>query len=232
MLAAYPASFRREYGDAMVQLFRDLAGDAYRRRGLLGLAVLWLRTLTDLMSSVIRQRREEMPRRHGALSLAYLVHQWLALMVLSVRDLLRVFFSLRPRTIIGALVLVWAGSFLPNLGIFSLGENTSLDMYGGVIEFRHIYARGEPISMKRWETDPMYKEDRSRLVMPWEFRFSREHWVGHPWQIGSRSVCVPCKYWLLRFPVPMLLVLWFLFCWETRSRLGGNNTSEAAMQSA
>lgn len=228
LLAAYPASFRQEYGDAMTQLFRDLAGDAYRRRGLLGLAALWLRTLADFTSSVIRQRREEAARLHEALSICYLVHQWLALMVLSVRYFLHVLLRVRPRTVIFALIFVWAGSFLPNLGIFGLGEYTSLDIYNGVIELRHIYACGEPISMKRWETDRMYKEDRSHLVMPWEFSFSPDHWIGHPWG----SICVPCKYWQFRFPVPMLLVLVFLIYRETRCRLRGKNHSEAAIQSA
>jgi len=230
LLNTYPAPFRQEYSEEMVQLFRDTARDAYRWRGLLGLAAVWLRTLADFTSSLIRQRREETARRHEALSLFYLVQQWLALTFLSLRYFSQVLFSLRLRTVIFALVLVWAGSFLPNLGLFSLGERTSLDICGGVIELRHIYARGEPISMKRWETDPMYKEDRI-AAMPWELSFSREHWVGHPWQIGSRSVCVPCKYWQLRCPVPMLLVLVFLIFWVTRGRLRGNDNSEAAIQS-
>lgn len=224
LLVAYPASFRAEYGEAMAQLFRDMAGEASRRRGLLGLAALWLRTLADLTSSVIRQRREEATRRHESLSLAYLVHQWLALIVLSVRYLLQILSmrSLRPRTVIVAFILVWAGSFLPNLGIFGLGEHTSLDIYAGVIELRHIYARDEPISVERYHTDAIYKETLTS-AMPWEFSFSREHWVG---RVFSPSVCVPCKYWQLRFPVPMLLVLWFLIYRETRCRLRGSNSRQ------
>lgn len=228
LLAAYPAPFRQEYGEAMAQLFRDTLRDASRRRGLLGIAVVWLRTLADFTSSVIHQHREEAARPCDALSMRYLVLQWLTLTVLSARYLVHVFCSLRPRTVIWILILVWAASFLPNLGIFSLGEQTSLDIYGGVIELRHVYARFESISMKRYHTDPMYKEDRSASVMPWEFSFTREHWVGHAWG----SDCVPCKYWQFRFPVPMLLVLVFLLYWEVRGRLLGINNSGTEMQSA
>ena len=36
LLLIYPGSFRREYGELMIQLFRDPIGDAIRQRGCLG----------------------------------------------------------------------------------------------------------------------------------------------------------------------------------------------------
>ena len=48
LLAAYPAEFRREYGPAMKQLFRDQCRDAWSQSRGRGLAILWLRVLPDL----------------------------------------------------------------------------------------------------------------------------------------------------------------------------------------
>ncbi len=48
LLATYPAEFRREYGPAMKQLFRDQCRDAWSESRGRGLAVLWLRVLPDL----------------------------------------------------------------------------------------------------------------------------------------------------------------------------------------
>lgn len=60
LLAAYPASFRREYGPQMAQLFRDLCRDALRRRGPAGLAGVWVRTLWDGMVSLVSEWRNAM----------------------------------------------------------------------------------------------------------------------------------------------------------------------------
>jgi hypothetical protein len=69
LLAAYPAGFRREYGPAMKQLFRDQCRDAWDRGQGRGLAVLWLRVLPDLAKTsllehlAILHRRESMCRK-------------------------------------------------------------------------------------------------------------------------------------------------------------------------
>jgi hypothetical protein len=55
ILALYPRRFRREYGDDMLQLFRDMAREAWRERGLAGIAVVGLRTINDLALSVSEQ---------------------------------------------------------------------------------------------------------------------------------------------------------------------------------
>jgi hypothetical protein len=49
LLYLYPSSFRREYGDSMLQLFNDQCRAA---NGAGGHAMLWLKTLRDLMLSV------------------------------------------------------------------------------------------------------------------------------------------------------------------------------------
>jgi hypothetical protein len=52
LLRAYPRDYRREWADAMEQLFRDCAADAFSRSGYFGLAALWLRTLRDYANSL------------------------------------------------------------------------------------------------------------------------------------------------------------------------------------
>lgn len=69
LLYLYPLSFRREYGEAMLQLFNDQRRAA---RGAGGYAMLWLRILYDLARSVpaahSRARRRDMQR--GAFTVA------------------------------------------------------------------------------------------------------------------------------------------------------------------
>jgi hypothetical protein len=120
------------------------------------------------------------------------------------------------------ILAVWAGSFLHKLGIFSLGMSTNLKIDNGVIELRHIYARGEPVSEKRFFADPKYRGTIT-LAKPWECSFSAEHWL----LFGSS----PCKYWQLRFPTPLLLVFVLLFYWLNRGRLRRLADFESAMPS-
>jgi len=55
-LCLYPASHRREYADAMTQLFRDQCRDAWQAGRAVGVVKLWLRVLPDLgKTSVIEQ---------------------------------------------------------------------------------------------------------------------------------------------------------------------------------
>lgn len=53
ILRVYPEGFRREFGESMTQLFRDLARDTCRRSGLGGLMALWLRAFIDILRSVV-----------------------------------------------------------------------------------------------------------------------------------------------------------------------------------
>ncbi|HEV7924935.1 MAG TPA: hypothetical protein VGR14_06245 [Verrucomicrobiae bacterium] len=55
LLATYPTDFRREYGPAMKQLFRDQCRDAWSAGRGRGLAVLWLRVLLDWAKTSVVQ---------------------------------------------------------------------------------------------------------------------------------------------------------------------------------
>jgi len=60
LLWVYPAGYRREYGPLMAQLFRDLLRDQARDPRPLGLARLWLSTLTEVVVTAVREHAAEM----------------------------------------------------------------------------------------------------------------------------------------------------------------------------
>jgi hypothetical protein len=55
LLFLYPHSFRRDYGSALVQLFRDDSRAVYREQGWTGLPALWLHTLNDLLITICQE---------------------------------------------------------------------------------------------------------------------------------------------------------------------------------
>lgn len=55
LLFVYPSSFRREYGAAIVMLFRDMSKDAIRRQGYFGLFSVWLLVLPELGTTAREQ---------------------------------------------------------------------------------------------------------------------------------------------------------------------------------
>ena len=55
LLHAYPAPFRREYEQSMVQAFGDMSKDRLRQRGMVGIIALWFRVIPDLVSSVLKE---------------------------------------------------------------------------------------------------------------------------------------------------------------------------------
>ena len=61
LLTAYPKDFRREYGSEMVRVFGDLCREERRRTGVLGLAVLWVRTVLDLLWTATAERTRTTP---------------------------------------------------------------------------------------------------------------------------------------------------------------------------
>ncbi len=58
LLILYPAEYRRDYGELMAQVFRDMCRDAYRARGLTGMLLWWCTTLFDLIFTAIEERRK------------------------------------------------------------------------------------------------------------------------------------------------------------------------------
>jgi hypothetical protein len=59
LLFAYPSEFRREYAQAMIQIFRDCCLRDTRRAGLYGLLGLWLRTTLDYLVTVIGEHLQK-----------------------------------------------------------------------------------------------------------------------------------------------------------------------------
>jgi hypothetical protein len=55
LLLIYPRSFRREYGELMIQLFRDLMRDGIRQRGCLGVIKVWWRVVAELPATAWQQ---------------------------------------------------------------------------------------------------------------------------------------------------------------------------------
>ena len=55
LLLIYPGSFRREYGESMIQLFRDLMRDEIRQRGCLGAIEVWWRVVAELPATAWQQ---------------------------------------------------------------------------------------------------------------------------------------------------------------------------------
>lgn len=55
LLLAYPPSFRWEYSQEMLQVFRDMLQDAIRQRGCLGIVEVWFCVLPDLITTVQQQ---------------------------------------------------------------------------------------------------------------------------------------------------------------------------------
>ena len=63
LLVIYPGVFRREYGPAMAQLFRDQCREAYGRERVWGLCKTWLGTLRDLRKSAATEHISTIKRK-------------------------------------------------------------------------------------------------------------------------------------------------------------------------
>ena len=55
LMRVYPRAFRAQYGDEMVDYFRDRLRDERARAGRIGVAQLWTRALLDLASAAIHE---------------------------------------------------------------------------------------------------------------------------------------------------------------------------------
>jgi hypothetical protein len=53
---AYPEAVRRRYGDEMVRYFADLCLEERLSRGSVGVALLWARTLPELIFTALKER--------------------------------------------------------------------------------------------------------------------------------------------------------------------------------
>lgn len=235
LLAAYPDSFRNEYGEAMVQLFRDTARDAYRRRGLLGLAALWMRTLADFTISVIRQHRDQPVQVSSeSVLLRDFLHKWrrfgseaLSVTVFSIWYGLHLLRHMVRRSALGLATLtavafgIWIASFFDSFN-WMRERNTRVDIVGGVVQIFHVYEVGELISDEQskrngraWmEQNPGVAERFASPARPWEFSFFTDIPGWSVIRVGfdrKPELLRPSKSWRLRFPfgfLPALLLVW------------------------
>lgn len=255
LLAAYPASFRDEYGEAMVQLFRDTARDAYRRRGLLGLSAMWLRTLADLASSVIRQHRD---RPAVVTSESVLLHDLLqkwrrlgteALAVTAFSTwygwhLLRLYFQralLVWATLTAIALGTWFASFFDSF-TWMRGRATHVGIIrGGLVQIWHGHDEGKPMSEEEWQRycrewvtrNPSLVDEFRASDRPWQFSFLSDipEARGLQYTLDGKWVVVqPVKCWRLRFPFGIFPLL--LLGWTIRVYLRRNTGTVAATQSA
>lgn len=60
LLHLYPPTFRRQYGEQVVQVFRDCSRDALAAQGASGLMLLWASTLPDLLKTAAQEHLKEL----------------------------------------------------------------------------------------------------------------------------------------------------------------------------
>ncbi len=262
LLAAYPASFRQEYGDAMVQLFRDTAREAYRRRGLLGLAAMWLRTAADFTISVIRQHRDKpVEVSSESILLRDFLQKWQrfgsdALSVAAFSawygwHLLRLYFR-RGALVWASLTAIafgiWFASFFDSF-ICMRGRVTRVALGGGTVQIWHAYDRGAVIPDEQYSRDQRAWLERNRSLVerfaaparPWEFSFFSDIPEGivmeskatHDPQGQVRYVPVLIRpIKSWRLRFPFGIVPALLLVWTIRVYLRRRTGSAAAVQSA
>ncbi len=73
LLLAYPAPFRRDYGESMVQVFRDICRDAVRQQGDKGLLGVWVHVLPELVSTASEQHLLAIRKLRFKLTLTWLL---------------------------------------------------------------------------------------------------------------------------------------------------------------
>jgi hypothetical protein len=68
LLKAYPLEFRREYGPHMTQVFRDCRRAELRSGNRLGHVILWVRTVLDLIQTVLKEQFESIGKENSVMS--------------------------------------------------------------------------------------------------------------------------------------------------------------------
>jgi hypothetical protein len=143
LVRAYPEEVRRRYEEEMVRYFGDLCREERMSRGRMGVALLWARTLPDLIFTALKERGALFRRN------AYLpfgpgtVARWGALCAL-LGGVLGVVYHLINYSLLGALNIV-TGDFFGNdpfmrfftlsllLGALSLSSLGLFGLYGAVV---------------------------------------------------------------------------------------------------
>jgi hypothetical protein len=71
LVRVYPASFRRKFGGEMVLVFRDLTEEAWRRRGRIGLLIVWFRVMADLVRSAPKEHVSSWITDEGGMAMKF-----------------------------------------------------------------------------------------------------------------------------------------------------------------
>lgn len=196
LLLLYPPSFRREFGESMVQVLRDTSLDTYREHGLPGLADVWVTVLADHFSSIFREHRETLRESHVLACGLPVV--WAVLAVVSLG--------------------LWIASIGDSIGLFGLGRDLSLRFTNGVIEFRHIDAHRieNPILSERWHETASRRGWVRPMKPDWPVL---DYSSGHVLGICVNGLVCPAEYSLLRIPLWLLLIPCLL--WSVRATCKG-----------
>jgi hypothetical protein len=143
LMYAYPEEVRRRYADEMVRYFGDLCQEERMSRGRIGVALLWARTLPELLFTAL-EKRGTLLQRNAYLPVApRTVARWGALCAL-LGGSLGVAYHLINYSLLGALNIL-TGDFFGNdpltrlftlsllLGALSLSSLGLFGLYGAVV---------------------------------------------------------------------------------------------------
>jgi hypothetical protein len=143
LMRAYPEEVRRRYKEEMVRYFGDLCREERRNRGSMGVALLWARTLPELLLTALEERSTLFQRNAYLPVEPRMVARWGALCAL-LGGSLGVAFNLIDYSLLGALNIL-TGEFYGNdpfmmvftlsllLSALSLSSLGLFGLYGAVV---------------------------------------------------------------------------------------------------
>jgi hypothetical protein len=212
LIRAYPQEVRRRYAEEMVLYFGDLCREEWHSGGPMAMALLWARTLPDLILSALKERGAVLPMNAYMPVAPAIVTRWGAKCALVGGSLGVSYFFLYP-LLLGALMSILTEAFpygsdpftmffMPSLlfGALSLSSLGLLGLYGAVVARSGrpgllagtgaLFSAGSAVL---WLATSVYfpiymlASSGSALFAPFE-------WV---WNTGT-------------FVIPVAMLLWFL----------------------
>ena len=144
LMFAYPQEVRRRYEEEMVRYFGDLCREEWRSRGPMGMALLWARTLPELLFTALEERGALFRRNAYLPASPRAVARWGALCAL-LGGSLGVTFHLISYSLLGALGILTGDHSYGNgpfmrfftlsllLGALSLSSLGLFGLYGAVV---------------------------------------------------------------------------------------------------
>jgi hypothetical protein len=144
LMRAYPQEVRRRYADEMVRYFGDLCREERMSRGRIGVALLWARTLPELLFTALEERGTLLQRNAYLPASPKIVARWGALCAL-LGGSLGVAYHLINYSLLGALNILTGDYSYGNdpftmfftlslfLGALSLSSLGLFGLYGAVV---------------------------------------------------------------------------------------------------